>query len=284
VSAGAILLALRPLRITGYANMLLRYRTWWLIVLVFGGGMVAHPVTAWVLVCVLSGWAWREYRRLVPTAVGSSLPWVGYGAALILPTSASLGGGSALQSALGVCLLAALIGAVLEGDPTASSARIGSTLLGIVLLPWALSHLLVLRAAPDGVALVLALSLLTGCNDVFAYVAGRLWGKRRLAPRISPNKTVAGWLGSGVATLVLAGLLHRWIALPLGHALALGAVVACLGVVGDLAISLLKRDGQVKDSGQSLPGHGGLLDRLDSLLLVAPVSVMLLERLPTVTP
>lgn len=278
--AGAVILALRPLEIAGYANIVLRYRSWWLIVLIFGGGMVAHPLTAWLLVTVLGLWALHEYYRLVPGLRSSRLPLIGYGGVFLLTTSASLGRTEWFHMSLVGCLLASVILAVLEGEPRASIARVGSALLGTVMISWTLAHLLVLRNGADGVTMVLLLCVLTALNDVLAYVAGRLWGRRRLAARISPNKTVEGWLGGALGTVLVAMVLCPWVSLPPLHALALGGGVACLGVLGDLTISLFKRDVEVKDTGTLIAGHGGLLDRLDSLLFVAPFSAYILRLLP----
>lgn len=278
--AGAIILALRPLQIAGYANIVLRNRSWWLIVIVFGGGMVAHPISAWLLVTALSLWSLHEFYRLVPGLQNSRLPLIGYGGVFLLTISASLGDTESFHLSLVGCLLATVILAVLEGEPRASIARIGSAMLGTVVITWTLAHLLLLRNASDGVTMVLLLCVLTALNDVFAYVAGRLWGRRRLAAQISPNKTLEGWLGGAFSTVLLAGLLCSWLALPLVLALVLGCGVACLGALGDLTISLFKRDVALKDTGTLLAGHGGLLDRLDSLLFVAPFSVYILRLFP----
>lgn len=282
--AGIIIAALRPLQIAGYANIVLRYRTWWVIVLVFAGGIAAHPLTAFTLMSGLSLWALREYYRLLPSLRGSRLPLVGYVAVPILNISASSGNAEWLHLALFGCLLATLLVAVGEGTPSGSIARIGSTMLGIVVIGWTLAHLLVLRNRPDGVTMIVFLALLTALNDILAYVAGRLWGKHQLAPQISPNKTVEGWLGSAFCTLVLASALHWLVGLSLLQTLALGGIVACFGVVGDLTISLFKRDSQIKDTGTGIPGHGGLLDRLDSLLLVVPLSVYALQLFTLISP
>lgn len=111
------------------------------------------------------------------------------------------------------------------------------------------------------------------CGDTCAYFGGRRWGKRKLAPAISPGKTVegavCGMIGSVLGALI--GPLWFFQRLPVGHAVALGAILGTAGILGDLAESLLKRAAEVKDSGGLLPGHGGLLDRIDSLLLAAPI-------------
>jgi phosphatidate cytidylyltransferase len=120
--------------------------------------------------------------------------------------------------------------------------------------------------------LLLLLAIVMGA-DTAAFFVGSAVGRHKLAPAISPGKTVEGLFG-GLAGGVIGALAVRWAglrALPLGHAVALGLGVAALGTAGDLAESLLKRWAGVKDSGRLFPGHGGMLDRLDSLLFAGPV-------------
>jgi phosphatidate cytidylyltransferase len=110
-------------------------------------------------------------------------------------------------------------------------------------------------------------------SDTAAYYTGRAVGRHKLAPQISPGKTWEGAAGGMIASLLLAALAHYWFfrELPLRAALPLAAVMNVLGVIGDLTESALKRGAGAKDAAQILPGHGGLLDRLDSLLFNAPV-------------
>jgi phosphatidate cytidylyltransferase len=110
-------------------------------------------------------------------------------------------------------------------------------------------------------------------SDAGAYYTGRAFGKRKLAPSISPGKTWEGAVGGIVAALAMAALAHFWFfrELPLKYMLPLAAVMALLGIFGDLAESALKRGAGAKDAANLLPGHGGILDRLDSLLFNAPV-------------
>src|SRR5262249_18467098 len=125
-------------------------------------------------------------------------------------------------------------------------------------------------AGPWRVTLLLAIIM---ASDTLAYFVGHAWGRRSLAPVVSPSKTVEGAMG-GLVGGVLGALAVRSLGLPglpVLHAAALGVVVAALGIVGDLDESLLKRWAGVKDSGTLFPGHGGMLDRLDSLLFGAPV-------------
>lgn len=173
-----------------------------------------------------------------------------------------------------VLLLAA---ALLRGSepqqavPAAAVTLLGALYLGA--LGGSLAALRLLRPIEDGAWRVTLLLAIIMASDTFAFFVGHALGRHRLAPQLSPGKTVEGALG-GLLGGVLGALLVRVLglpALPLPHALALGAGVAVLGIVGDLDESLLKRWAGVKDSGALFPGHGGMLDRLDSLLFGAPV-------------
>jgi phosphatidate cytidylyltransferase len=151
------------------------------------------------------------------------------------------------------------------------SWAIAITLLGVVWIGLALAHAVLLRALPHGGALVLATLIGTFIGDTCAYFAGRAWGQRPLAPQISPNKTLEGFIG-GVAGGTFAFWLfmwayHDWI--PGGQALLIGFAVALAAPFGDLFESLLKRDLDVKDTGRLFGAHGGALDRLDAVFFTA---------------
>ena len=152
------------------------------------------------------------------------------------------------------------------------SWAIAVTLLGIVWIGLALAHAVFLREMPHGGALVLDVLIGTFISDTAAYFGGRAWGRRRLAPRISPNKTLEGLL-SGIVGGTLAFWLfavayqHEWFKGP--DALLIGFCVALAGPVGDLFESALKRDLDVKDTGRFFGAHGGVLDRLDAVLFTA---------------
>ena len=126
-------------------------------------------------------------------------------------------------------------------------------------------------------------------NDVGALFAGRRFGRRPIAAAISPNKTIEGALGGALASVVVSYVvldligLHPWEA-KAGAALALGLLVAVLAPIGDLMESMLKREAGVKDSSHLIPGHGGALDRVDSLLFTLPFGFVLLERLLAAAP
>ena len=152
--------------------------------------------------------------------------------------------------------------------------------LGLTLIP-----ILMLRAQSNGPSLLAFLFLTVWAGDTVAMYAGRMFGKAKLAPNLSPNKTWAGAIGSVVGSVAVAGILlalssylAQWNSVKLSYAdevwwywLILAVVVNIAAQIGDLTESALKRSAGVKDSGTLLPGHGGILDRIDALLLAAPV-------------
>lgn len=160
------------------------------------------------------------------------------------------------------------------------------TLFGYLYIPWALSHVITLRYLPNGDPGLWYLGLVmlaVVASDVGAYLIGTLLGRRTLAPAISPNKTFEGALGGlALATASVGGatlLLRASYAfeLPLLDALLLALVVASVAQLGDLFASLIKRWAGVKDTGVFLPGHGGVLDRIDSSLLALPAATFFIQ-------
>ena len=155
--------------------------------------------------------------------------------------------------------------------PAAAATLLAAVYLGV--LGGTIAALRVLPPEADGAWRVTLLLAIVMTSDTFAYFAGSAFGRHKLAPLVSPGKTVEG-LAGGLAGGVLAALLVRRFGLPEIPALAavaLGIVVSGFGVTGDLVESLMKRWSGIKDSGHLFPGHGGMLDRLDSLLFGAPV-------------
>jgi len=171
---------------------------------------------------------------------------------------------------------------------------IGTTLIGAVYAGWLLSYLTLLHGMQPGMIrpngenlpllvppfpnttpgewLVIFVSACTFMSDTGALFVGKALGRHKLAPNISPGKTWEGSLGGVLTSLLTGAGLGLWLHLPLVHALGLAAMCAVFGQIGDLCESALKRDLGVKDFGTVLPGHGGILDRIDSLLFSAPLA------------
>ncbi len=159
------------------------------------------------------------------------------------------------------------------GAPIDRAYRVASLVTAVASITTGWFALSWVRSQPDGSWLILLLLLIVWSADTGAYFAGRAFGKRKLAPHISPGKTIAGLVG-GLATAPLAALLAAYFmpieSLEPARLMLLALVTALVSVGGDLLISLHKRISGRKDSGALLPGHGGILDRLDSLLAAAP--------------
>lgn len=170
-----------------------------------------------------------------------------------------------------VCIISVPL---LSRSPLEQSLRDGAmTLFGVLYLGLTLGTLSMTRLLPLGEWLIFFLLLVTWASDTGAYLVGTLYGRHRLAPTISPKKTVEGLVG-GLIAAIIAGYAARWWFLPdlSGlDCLILATLLTITGLWGDLTESAMKRSVGMKDSGGILPGHGGMLDRLDSLLFTAPV-------------
>jgi phosphatidate cytidylyltransferase len=175
-------------------------------------------------------------------------------------------------------LLATLVGIMsvplFSRTPLEQSLKNGAmTLFGVLYLGLTLSTLSMTRLLPQGEWLIFFLLLVTWASDTGAYYVGTLYGRHRLAPTISPKKTVEGLVGGLIGAIIVAYAARWWFLPELSglDCLILGILLTITGLWGDLTESAMKRSVGMKDSGGILPGHGGMLDRLDSLLFTAPV-------------
>lgn len=168
---------------------------------------------------------------------------------------------------------------VLIGETKHFLQAAGTLHWGLMAFVFSLSHLAYLLILPKsqafsagGAGLMLFVVFLTQFNDVSQYIWGKLFGKHHIIPKVSPNKTWEGFLGGLLTTIALAtGLSKVLTPLSLPMALVAGVLISSAGFIGDVTISALKRDLGIKDSGNLLPGHGGILDRVDSLVYTAPL-------------
>jgi Predicted CDP-diglyceride synthetase/phosphatidate cytidylyltransferase len=173
-----------------------------------------------------------------------------------------------------IIVLLAMV-AILPDQPSGYIQRVGIGVIGFLLFGHCLGHLGYIANDADFRPIVMLIILTVELNDVFAYIAGKTFGHRKIVPHTSPNKTLGGALGALILTTALVATVGHFVFA--GSAVdtpmklvGLGLIVSVAGQFGDLMLSSIKRDIGIKDMGASIPGHGGLLDRFDSLLLVAP--------------
>ncbi len=171
-------------------------------------------------------------------------------------------------------IVLATIGLISLGRYPSYYSRIGWLLVPPFYIGLPLTALALLHAEPEGAAWVVLALTLAFVGDTGGYVVGSLWGTRKLAPTISPNKTVQGAAGGLMGSLIAAVIAHVWYLPSVSWigALGLGFVGGVAAQVGDLFESLIKRGFSIKDSSQLIPGHGGLLDRLDAVIFTSVVT------------
>ena len=252
-----------------------RYRSWLILApLMFVPVLIGAAATI-AAIAVLSVLCYREFARatgLFREKMMSATVVVG----LLFVTFAVADhwyGFFMALGPLGVSVIAAV--AILADRPKGYIQRVALATWGFLLFGVGLGHLGYMANDVDYRPMILTILLCVEANDIFAYLAGKSIGHRKLIPNTSPNKTLGGALGAIVMTTALYALLGHFLfagsvlASPV-HLVGLGLLISVAGQFGDLMLSSLKRDLGVKDIGVTIPGHGGLLDRFDSLILVAP--------------
>ncbi len=238
---------------------------------------IPHPITAAVLALLVAAGAWEWSAFPGFTRVAARLGYVAFISACVA-TAWYIGVDSVesnllLHSALIWWVLALLWIAFAPASVNRATAAIAGL---FVLVPvW----LALVRLHAHAPALLFFLLLLVVAADIGAYFAGRAFGKHKLAPRVSPGKTWDGVGGGMLAAALMAAIGVWWFIMDTVPFMALCVVVAIASVIGDLTESLFKRHAGLKDSGNLLPGHGGVLDRVDSVTAAAPVFLIGLERL-----
>lgn len=272
------------------------------VLLTLGPAFLGRYVFA-ALVAIVVGAVLHEFHTMVAAAGHRPVTWLGYATSAALLLLAVSGrwerwGTAAATAAAALALLALLF----RRDHHGALTDWGVTVAGMLYIGLLGAHFILLRdlAGPLdsfiegidatgrwqggagantalGLGWYLLAQVVTWVSDVGAYLVGRTWGRSKLAPAISPGKTVEGGLG-GLAAGALGGLVCAWafaLPLPFLAAVAVGALLSAVGQAGDLAESLIKRQAGVKDSGTVIPGHGGVFDRVDSLLVVVAATYYL---------
>lgn len=281
VAEAAVLFLRRSKPERDWTELTLRIRSWWVIVIAGGIALVLNPVAVLVVLAVVSYLALKEYLSVVPTRrADRAVLLIAY---LAIPTQwwwiAKEQYGFFIIWVPVYLFMVVPAMMVLRGEVAGFLRALGTLHWGLMLCVFAIGHVAYLfvlpeegQAGPGGAGLLMLLLILTQGNDVAQYVWGRIFGRHKIAPSVSPNKTVEGFAGGLVTTTVVAGLIGPLLA-PLSPpmALAAGALMAVSGFFGDLTVSAVKRDIGIKDTGTLIPGHGGVLDRIDSLIFAAPL-------------
>ena len=258
-------------------ELALRVRSWWLLVGVFGGALLLNRTALIALLAFVSFLALKEYLSVIPTrrADRRVLFWA-YGAIPVQYAFVWFENYGMFIIFVPVYMFLFLpMVMTLVGETQRFLTAIGTLHWGLMLTVFCLAHLAFLVVLPpngEGPQLLLYLVVLTQAGDVAQYLWGKRIGRHKVLPSVSPNKTVEGLLG-GVATVTLLSLVLGTLLTPMPWYLALvvGFLLALAGFVGDVTISAFKRDLGIKDASSLIPGHGGILDRVDSLTYTAPL-------------
>jgi phosphatidate cytidylyltransferase len=250
-------------------------------------GSIAVDAAAFAVVAgLIVVWAQGELYRALQKEHQQPATALGLVSGGLILAAAYFRGEAAMLSVFALSIAATFLWymATPESHRKGTTANVAVTVLGIAYVPLLAGYALVLLDLQDGPSLVLSVIGLTFVYDTAAFVVGSWWGSRPLAPTISPKKSVEGAVGATLIVIAVAvGVVGSWVG-PLesfSRAVGLAVVIAVFAPLGDLAESLLKRDLGVKDMGSILPGHGGVLDRIDSLLFVAPAAFVYLRFILT---
>jgi phosphatidate cytidylyltransferase len=261
-------------------NLNSRINAWWVMVLVFSIALLTGGVGSYLLFGLMSFLALREFVTLVDTDRRDhrALFWAFFIVTplqYVLVAIKAYGLFSIMIPVYAFLFLS--IRMVLSGQPRRFLIRSAQIQWGLMVCVYSLSYAPALLGMDipgfkgQGAKLLLFLVLVTQLSDVFQYICGKLFGRRQIAPVISPNKTWEGFLG-GVACAVILGTGIWWITpFQPWQAAVLALVTALMGFAGGLVMSAVKRDRGIKDFGRLISGHGGILDRVDSLTFAAPV-------------
>lgn len=267
------------------------------VIMRFVSGIIGIPLLI-VLLLIGEGWpfvlgVWllavlglNEFYRGVRKVEARPQEWLGFACTLLFMFAARERFHPpfvSMPAALTVLVLASLTIELLRPN-RAPIRNLGATYLGVIYSGWLFSYLVALRSIsgdtyvplvhrtiPRGAWLVLYVVFAAWAADTGAYLVGRKWGRRKLAPVLSPGKTWEGTVAGILWSLAMSVLMGRLAAVEWVHVIVLGVGIALVSLVGDLAESSMKRDIGIKDFGTLLPGHGGILDRFDGLLFAAPL-------------
>lgn len=265
-----------------YSNTELKARifSWWIIIGAFIAGTMLNHTVAIVFFALISYLALKEYFTLIPTRrTDRRIIFYAYLSIIFQYWFAGIGWYGMFIIWIPVYLFLLLpFRQVLIGETQGFLENTSRVQWGLMMFVFGLSHLAYMISLPaiaghdvGGKELVLYLVLLTELNDVLQYLWGKAIGRHKIIPKVSPNKTIEGFVGAFITLTALAVVFSFLTPFTTLQAMMAGMLISGAGFVGDVVISMVKRDIGVKDSGNLLPGHGGILDRVDSLTYTAPL-------------
>ena len=264
----------------GLKEVEMRIRSWWVMFIIFTFALLIHSTISLIFMALLCFLALKEYFSLIPFNRSHRL--VLFWAYMTIPIQfllIYLGWYGMFIVFIPVYMFLLIpIQAIIVGETKNFLRSIATVQWGVMLMVFGLSHLAFLLVLPGqeesiaGAGLVLFLVVLTQANDVAQFLWGKMLGKKKIVPKVSPNKTWAGFIGGVLTTTVLAVILAPLITpFSLFSSIIAGLYIGLTGFIGDVNISALKRDLNIKDTSAIIPGHGGILDRVDSLTYTAPL-------------
>jgi phosphatidate cytidylyltransferase len=281
IVATTVVAVLRRLKPKGdFSELSARVSSWWIMAAVFFGAVAVNQRISIVFFAFLSFWALKEYVTLLKTRTADhgALVWTFLAVPIQYYWIAMNWYGMFVLFIPVYMFLWLPVRLVLARETAGFVASSSQIHWGLMAFVFGLSHMAMLLSFPtighstaNGRTLLLFLVFVVELSDVLQYLWGKTLGKHKIIPTISPNKTWEGFLG-GIATTVLAGLLVRFLTpFDIGETLRVGLLIALAGFAGGAVMSAVKRDFAVKDFGSTIPGHGGMLDRVDSLCYAAPI-------------
>jgi len=282
VLAGLVLALLKYVLRKEVTSIWLTYRSWLVMTPVILGAVFGGRIVFIGLICALTIWAFKEFARAtglyrdwwMTGAVYLGITAVGVTSLMKHPQGEEPGTGwYGLFIALPVYAVALIVFIpILRNRVQGQLQKMSLAIVGFIYIGWMFGHLAFLANSNHAYGYLLFVLFATELNDVTAFTCGKLFGKRQFRSEISPKKTWGGALGALALAMILPWVLH--FSFPHFGTLQLvltGLTVGIGGQLGDLAISVIKRDIGIKDMGAGIPGHGGVLDRVDSLIYVAPL-------------
>ncbi|MCP3925876.1 MAG: phosphatidate cytidylyltransferase [Desulfobacterales bacterium] len=263
-----------------HSELFLRIRSWWFILIPLFVVLSINDTVFIITFCIMSLFAFKEFIGIMPTRKKDRL--IRYLVYLSIPIQyywVSIGWYGMFIIFIPIYIFLFLPAVmVLLGETKGFIKSVGNFHWVVMLTVFSISHVAYLIKLPEknpdagSIGLILYLLLLTEFNDVSQFIWGKCFGKHKIVPKVSPNKTWEGFLGGLITITLIAGFIAPYLT-PMNrlYGFYAGIVISVSGFIGDTVISSVKRDLNIKDSGSIIPGHGGILDRIDSLLYTSPL-------------